>query len=483
MIFKQYYLQSLSHASYLLGDEERHVAAIIDPQRDIEHYLLDLDHHRLTLQYIILTHIHADFVAGHLELKRATGAEIYLGARVTAHFPFHPLTHGFEMDVGATRLRILETPGHTPESVSIVIYDRSEDPVRPKAILTGDTLFVGDVGRPDLLASFGVNSHTLAGQLYDSLHHHLLSLPPQTKIFPAHGAGSLCGKHLSSQLFSTVEHEQRTNEALKPMSKHAFIDLVTSDQLEAPSYFGHVAFLNRQDRPTLEEVLAQSCQPLTLEQALHEKSAGTQMLDVRAPADFAIRHLCESLNIGLSGKFETWAGSLLDREIPIVVIAEPGQEREAMIRLGRVGLDHIKGFLNLGMLALTATPELIRNTDQITVIELQKLLTKADRPFLLDVRSPQEWRGRHIEESRNIPLQHLATRLSELPRHHPIVVYCSNGYRSSMAASLLEHQHFSNIIGLTGGFEAWEMAVVHPSLQSASALQQPGGRTGKTEDT
>jgi rhodanese-related sulfurtransferase len=274
-----------------------------------------------------------------------------------------------------------------------------------------------------------------------------------------------------------LEDEQRTNNALKPMSKQDFIDLVTTDQLEAPAYFSHVAFLNRQDRPTLDEVLAQSCQPLSLDQVLHEKSACTQILDVRPPGDFALGHLCESLNIGLSGKFETWTGSLLDRDIPIVVIGEPGQEREAMIRLARVGLDQIKGYLNHGMQALASTPELIRHTNHMTVIELQDQLAKGDCPYLVDVRSPQEWKIRHIDESKNIPLQHLASRLSEIPCHHPIMVYCSSGYRSSIAASLLEHRHYSNIIELTGGFEAWEMAVIHPSLQSPEALQQPGGRT------
>jgi len=483
MIFKQYYLQSLSQASYLVGDEECRIAAIVDPQRDIDHYLLDLDHHHLTLQYIILTHIHADFVAGHLELHRATGAGIYLGARAAAHFPFHPMPHGYEIEFGSTLLYILETPGHTPESISIVVYDRKKDSSRPKAILTGDTLFVGDVGRPDVLASFGVDPRTLAGRLYDSLHYHLLVHPHHTPIFPAHGAGSLCGKHLSSHLSSTLEQEISTNDALKPMSKQAFIDLVTTDQLEAPGYFSHVAFMNCQDRPILNDVLAQSCHPLTLEQVLHEKSACAQILDVRAPGDFAMGHLCETLNISLAGKFETWAGSLLDQEIPIVIIAEPGQEREAMIRLARVGLDQIKGYLNLGMQALSSTPELIRHRDRTTVIELQKQLAKGDCPYLIDVRSPQEWKARHIDGSKNIPLQHLASHLSDIPCHHPILVYCSSGYRSSIAASLLEHRHYSNIIELTGGFDAWEMAVVHPSLQSAAAIQQPGGRTTKHKDS
>ncbi len=401
-------------------------------------------------------HIHADFVAGHIELHRATGAGIYLGARATTHFPFHPMPHNYEIEFGSTRLNILETPGHTPESISIVVYDQNEDSAGPKAILTGDTLFVGDVGRPDLLASYGADSQTLAGQFYDSLHHHLLSFPPQTRIFPAHGAGSLCGKHLSSQLSSTLEHEQRTNDALKPMSKQAFIDLVTADQLEALAYFSHVAFLNCQDRPTLEEVLAQSCQPLTSDQVLHEKSARTQILDVRAPGDFDMRHLGESFNIGLSGKFETWAGSLLDREIPLVVIAEPGQEREAMIRLARVGLDQIKGFLNLGMQALASTPE----TDPAYGLSDGHRAAGAARrsrpsiPCQCPISSG--WKARHIDESRNIPLQHLATRLSDIPRDCTIVVYCSSGYRPFIAVSLLEHRHFSHIMDLIGGFEYWE---------------------------
>jgi len=477
MIFKQYYLQSLSHASYLIGDEGSHIAAIVDPQRDIDQYLTDLDFHHLTLQYIFLTHFHADFVAGHLELRHSTDADIYLGKHAKANFPFLPLRHNYEIGFGSTRLKILETPGHTPEGISIIVYDLKENLERPTALLTGDTLFVGDVGRPDLMDSFGVDSHTLAGQLYDSLHHHILAQPPQTKIFPAHGAGSLCGKHLSDQLSSTLENEQLTNYALKPMSKQAFIDIVTTDQLEAPAYFSHVAFLNRREHPTLKQVLTQSYQLLTVDQVLHEKSAGAQILDVRPPKEFGMEHLCGSLNIGLSGKFEGWAGEILDREKPIIFICEPGQERETIIRLARVGLDQIKGFLNHGIHALASTPELTRHTNRMTATYLQEHLMMADRPHLLDVRGTHEWETRHIDDSRNIPLQHLATRLSEIPQDHTIVVYCSSGYRSSIAASLLEHHYYDNIVDLVGGFDAWEEAVVNPSLQSAAALQEPGGRT------
>ena len=477
MMFKQYYLQSLSHASYLIGDEDSHIAAIVDPQRDIEQYVTDLASHHLTLQYIILTHFHADFVAGHLELHHRTDADIYLGKHAKAKYRFLPLRHNYEIEFGSTRLKILETPGHTPEGISILVYDLKENLERPTAMLTGDTLFVGDVGRPDLMASFGVDSHTLAGQLYDSLHQQILAQPPETKIFPAHGAGSLCGKHLSDQLFSTLEHEQLTNYALKPMCKQTFIDVVTTDQQEAPAYFSHVAFLNRREHPTLEKVLTQSYQPLTVDQVLHEKSAGAQILDVRPPQEFGMGHLCGSFNIGLSGKFERWAGEILDRATPIVLITDPGQEREAITRLARVGLDHIKGFLNQGIHALASTPELVKHTNRMTVTYLEEHLMQADRPHLLDVRSSHEWEIRHIDDSRNIPLQHLSARLEEIPRDHTVAVYCTSGYRSSIASSLLEHHHFENIMDLVGGFDAWEEAVVNPALLSAEALQEPGGRT------
>ena len=476
MIFKQYYLQSLSHASYMVGDADSHLAAIVDPQRDTEQYLADLDSHHLRLQYIFLTHFHADFVAGHLELRQQTGADIYLGSHAKTNYPFHPVRHADVIEFGSTRLTILETPGHTPESISIIVHDLKEDLERPKAILTGDTLFVGDVGRPDLQASFGVDSRTLAGQLYDSLHHHILAQPPQTKIFPSHGAGSLCGKHLSHELSSTLEAEQLTNYALKPMSKQTFIDVVTTNQVEAPSYFSHVAFLNRREHPTLETILTQAHQPLTLDQVLHDKSAGAQILDVRSPKEFGMGHLCGSINIGLSGMFERWVGEILDRELPIILLSESGQEREAMIRLARIGINRIKGFLNHGIHALASTPELTQFTKRMTVTHLEEHLMQADRPHLLDVRSTHEWELRHIDDSRNIPLPHLSTRLAEIPLDHTIVVYCSSGYRSSIAVSLLEHHQFTNIVDLVGGFDAWEEAVVNPSLQSASALQEPGGR-------
>ena len=476
MIFKQYYLNSLSHASYLIGDEESRLAAIVDPQRDIDQYLEDLNKHQLQLRYVFLTHFHADFVAGHTELHYQTGAEICLGARAHANYAFQPMTHGAEVELGAIRLKVLETPGHTPESISIIIYDRTLPTEKPYAVLTGDTLFVGDVGRPDLMAAVGIDPRTLGGQLYDSLHTNLLQLPHETLVYPAHGAGSFCGKKLGYKTWSTIGDEVYQNYALQPMTKEAFIEVVNMDQPEAPDYFGYDAFLNRRDRPTLEQTLNQALRPMNLEAVLHSKSAGAQIVDVRNPKAFAEGHLCGSLNIGLEGKFETWAGMIVNRETPIIIVAEPGQEKEAIIRLGRIGYDHVTGFLRKGLQALAATPELIRKTDRITATQLSEQIMTANRPHILDVRSTREWQQRHVDDSRNIPLPKLKDRLREIPTDHAVVLYCTSGYRSSIAASLLEHHGLTNVIDLIGGFEAWEQEVVNPALHPDDSLLRAGKR-------
>ncbi len=476
MLFKQYYLKSLSHASYLIGDKGTHLAAIVDPQRDIEQYLKDLTTHGLILRYVFLTHFHADFVAGHLELQKETDAEICLGAQARANYAFHPMHNGYELELGAVRLKILETPGHTPESISILVYDQSKSLTEPYGILSGDTLFVDDVGRPDLMASIDNTATVMAGDLYDSLHQKLLSLPNKTLLYPAHGAGSLCGKKLGADPYSTIGTQRQHNYALQPMSKKAFIELVTTNQPDAPEYFKYNAFLNRRKHETLREKMANSLKPLDLVQVLHLKSDRAQIVDVRTPKEFAMGHLCGSLNISLDGNFETWSATILNREHPIVLISETEQEREAIIRLARVGYDHVAGFLHRGIHALAAAPELTLLTRRISATHLSELIMTSNRPHILDVRSKQEWQQRHIDDSRNIPLPNLEQHLQEIPKDHPVVVHCASGYRSSIAASLLEHHGFQNIQDLVGGFEAWEVQVVNPSLQSAKSLQQAGGR-------
>lgn len=456
MLFKQFYLGCLAHASYLIGDEETKTAVVIDPQRDVEQYLEEARRQGLEIRHVFLTHFHADFIAGHLELRDRTGAKIHLGARADAEYEFVSHPDGDTLEFGRVRLKVLETPGHTPEGISIIVYDLAKSAEIPYAVLTGDTLFIGDVGRPDLLASFGVSAEELAAMLYDSLQEKLLPLPDETLVYPAHGAGSMCGKSLSTDLFSTMGQQRQYNYALKPMNRDDFIRLVTAGQPEAPKYFSHDAVLNRKERPTLEATLAEELQPLSLDAVIEMKGAGAQLLDVRDMADFAGAHLIDSVNIGLGGSYATWAGTLLGRTRPIVLIAEPGREQEAAMRLGRIGFDNVAGYLQGGMEALEQRPDLVRRTERIAAPTLAERLASTQPPLVLDVRTENEWQQKRIGDSLNIPLNRLAECSGELPRDRPIVVHCGTGYRSSIAASLLEGQGFGNTIDLVGGFNAWE---------------------------
>jgi len=456
MIFKQYYLGCLAHASYLIGDEETHTAAIVDPQRDIDQYVKDAEDQKLTIDYVFLTHFHADFVAGHLELRDRAGAEICLGVKAQADFPFRAFQEGEKVEFGNVRLQVLETPGHTPEGISILVFDLKKSASTPHAVLTGDTLFIGDVGRPDLMASVGVTADELAGMLYDSLQNKLLPLPDDTLVYPAHGAGSMCGKHLSTDTFSTMETQRRYNYALQPMKKEEFIQLVTANQPEAPQYFGYDAMLNRTERPTLDQVLERELKPLSLDEVLELQDAGAQIVDVRDSADFAGGHLVGSVNIGLGGKFATWAGIILSSQKSIVLIAEPGREKEAAMRLGRIGFDQVEGYLGQGMEALSHRSDLVGRLARMTAQTLVEELQTAEPPLVLDVRGEDEWKNKRIGHSVNIPVDHLEERLDEVTRDRQIVVHCASGYRSSIAASLLEKHRITNVMDLVGGIDAWE---------------------------
>src|ERR1700758_3993650 len=338
MIFKQFYLNCLAHASYLIGDEQTRTAAVVDPQRDIERYLDFAAENKLQIKRVILTHLHADFIAGHLELRDRAGAAIYLGAKAQAEYRFNPLADGSVVEFGRVRLKALETPGHTPESISILVYDLGRSSVEPYAVLTGDTLFIGDVGRPDLRASLGWSATDLGGLLYDSLQSKLLPLPDASLVYPAHGAGSLCGRAISKETVSTIGDQRRLNYALQPMSKQAFIELVTADQPEAPPYFVYDAVLNSKERLTLDESLERNLKPLPLDAVLDLQKQDAQILDTRDSEEFAAAHLAGSTNIGLSGQYATWAGTILNRDKPIVIVSNPGSESESAIRLGRFGL-------------------------------------------------------------------------------------------------------------------------------------------------
>lgn len=495
MFLRQYYLGCLAHASYLLADEASGTAIVVDPQRDIAQYLAEAEERHFTIRHVFLTHFHADFVAGHLELRDRCGATIHLGGRAQAEYAFVPMHDGDSLIFPGLRIQVLETPGHTIESISLVVYDTVRDPDRAYAVLTGDTLFIGDVGRPDLRASLGWTAADLGAHLYDSLHRKLLPLPDETLVYPAHGAGSLCGKNLSSDTVSTIGEQRRFNYALRPMSREQFIALVTADQPDAPAYFTYDAILNTRERTTLDANLSHVLHPIRIDEFLRlagmsestsDVSADTnraegalplnaQLLDVRHPDIFARSHLRGAINIGLDGQFATWAGTILDPSRPILIIAAPGRESEAALRLGRIGFDQVLGYLDSGMEALADHPDLLESTDRRSATDLAAdlhlpqadQLHNGDGFFILDVRTPREFSDKHIPGAINIPLTRLADHLAEIPSDRRIVVLCAGGYRSSIAASLLAQEGVGAVTEMAGGLAAWQAAQL-PLVTSAT---------------
>lgn len=468
MILKQFYLQCLAHASYMIADGLTKTAVVVDPQRDIDQYLNEAKSYGWTIRYVFLTHFHADFLAGHLGLHKQTGAKICMGSKAQTDFPIQSFKDGEVLEFGNVRIKVLETPGHTPEGISLVVYDLSKNTDRPHCVLTGDTLFIGDVGRPDLMASVGVTAKELGEQLYDSLRNKLLPLPDETLVYPAHGAGSMCGKNLSTETVSTLGKQRWENYALQPMTKHEFVKLVTADQPEAPAYFGYDAQMNREAHLTLEEVMTKSFHPLTLEAVLKHQQQGAQVLDVRKAVDYAGGHLRGSLNIGLAGKFATWAGTVLDPKLPIVLIAEPGTEQEAIQRLGRIGFDRVAGYLDGGMQALVGRPDFMQKGQRISAQALAELLTTSHPPMIVDVRAEKEWVAGHIDQSVNIPLANLAQHIHQIPADVPVVVHCASGYRSSTAMGILEKAGRTEAMDLVGGYDAWMTTWGRPKHKSQS---------------
>ncbi|MFM8289389.1 MAG: MBL fold metallo-hydrolase [Planctomycetaceae bacterium] len=455
MLLKQYYLGCLAHASYLVADERTRQAVVVDPQRDIDQYLTDATAAGYRITHVILTHFHADFLAGHIELRNRTGARIVMGARAAAEFDFQAVRDGDRIELGDLRLVMLETPGHTPEGLSVLVFDLQQSDTAPHAVLTGDTLFIGDVGRPDLLASIGVTAEELAEMLYHSLDK-LRQLPDETLVYPAHGAGSMCGKNLSQSTVSTIGEQKRFNYALQPMTLAAFRQLVTADQPEAPEYFVYDAIKNRQERPDLSATMSHSLRGLSVSEVLELQGAGAQLLDVREALDFEGAHLRGAINIGLKGKYATWCGSVLDHERPIVVIAESGNESEAVTRLGRIGFDNVAGYLAGGMASLESHPDRIATIPRITAGALADQLENSPGPLVVDVRAEKEWQRGHVSGSVNLPLPHLVERLAELPTWRDLVVHCEGCYRSAIACSLLERSGRLGVHDLVGGIKAWQ---------------------------
>ncbi|WP_030805551.1 MBL fold metallo-hydrolase [Streptomyces sp. NRRL S-337] len=540
MHFAQYYLDCLSQASYLIGDETTGRAVLVDPRRDIDDYLQDAAAAGLRIELVIETHVHADFLSGHLELARATGATIAFGEAARTGFPIRRLRDGERIFLGeagnganggtcgnggegnrdegnrdeggggqqdggarggrrgGVTLTVLATPGHTLESLCLVVHENPDDPV-PFGVLTGDTLFVGDVGRPDLLSAAGHSPHDMAVRLHHSLHTKLLTLPDATRVFPAHGAGSACGRSLSTETSSTIGDQRRLNYALQPMPVAEFVRLVTAGQPATPGYFAHDAALNRDGHPLLD---AAEPPALTLEEALAARDQqGAVLLDCRPLASYTRAHLKGSLHTSLDTRFAEYAGSVVAPGTPIVLLADPGKEREARLRLARIGYDHVLGHLPDPAAVLDQEPALVRRSHRVRPEELPQAwrelpvgapdadLTAASdtttgtatgtatamgtdpgwdtdtatgpdtggrfsRAQLVDVRNPAEYAAGALPGARSIPLATLPDRITELDPARPVVLYCRSGNRSVIAAALLEARGFGDVCDVEGGYEA-----------------------------
>jgi hydroxyacylglutathione hydrolase len=451
MYFEQFYLGCLAHASYLLASEGE--AVVVDPQRDVEQYLEAAAEHGFTIRHVFETHLHADFVSGHKELAVRSGARIYIGAEAGATFPHIPVRDGFALMFGKASIRVLQTPGHTLESICLVVSDREKSDL-PWCVLTGDTLFIGDVGRPDLSPR-----HTpaeLAGMLYDSLHNKLLKLPDSVRVYPAHGAGSLCGRNMRAERSSTIGTERLTNYALQFPSREEFVRQLTTNLPARPDYFLKDAEINRAGAPVLSELAPlRAIAPLELKNML---DAGEVVLDVRTGDEFAAGHVPGSVNIALAGQFASWAGTVLGLAAhPVLIAASPEQLEEARTRLARVGIETLDGYLQGGIDGWQHAGLPLARMVQLDVKELNERMRAGDLQ-VLDVRGAAEWEQAHIEQAAWWPLDNFKVSPPELDRELPVAVHCKGGYRSMIACSLLRRAGFHNITNVIGGFDAWQQA-------------------------
>ena len=456
MHFTHHYLDCLSQASYLIGDTTTGQAVVVDPRRDVQEYLDDAAANGLRIVGVINTHFHADFLSGHLELAQATGAWIGYGQAAQAEFEIRSLAEGERIVLGDVVLEIMETPGHTPESISVLVYEHADDEVA-YGVLTGDALFIGDVGRPDLLASIGFTAEELGRQLYDTIQRKMMGLPDAVRVFPAHGAGSACGKNLSTARQSTIGEQRALNYACQPMDERTFLELVTAGQPSAPEYFVYDAILNRKEREVYDaDKPVKALDDAALDAAL---ARGAVLLDTRDAVDFAAGHLAGTINVPADGRFAETAGMVLRPEQDVVVVAPEGRESEVTVRLARIGFDHVTGYVVDVDVLMVAHFDRVEQASRLTPVQLAELIaspTADDVPVVLDVRNIGELESGHIPGSIHIPLAELARRADDVPAGRPVVVYCAGGWRSSVAASLLRQTGRHDTSDLLGGFAAWQ---------------------------
>ena len=448
MYFEQFYLGCLAHASYLLGSEGE--AIVVDPQRDVDIYVEAAQKQGLAIRAIFETHLHADFVSGHRELAVRTGASIYLSRAAGATFPHIAVDDGYKLRVGKLQIEVLATPGHTPESISLLVTDE-ESAQQPWAVLTGDTLFIGDVGRPDLSPTHAPQE--LAGMLYDSLHQKLMTLPSFALVYPAHGAGSLCGRNMRAERFSTIGTERLTNYALQIKDREEFVRMMTANLPARPDYFLEDAAINRRGAAPLTAL--PELKSVTAEELKAMLERGALALDVRAGEEFIAGHVPGSISIPLAGQFASWAGAVLGLAArPVLIAGNPEQLSEARLRLARIGIEDVAGYLDGGVEGWQRAGLSVDLVPQITAQELAARLAKGDIS-VLDVRREAEFQAGHIEGADWHPLDRFKAALPEIPRYATVAVHCKSGYRSLIACSLLRRAGYNRIVNLTGGFDAW----------------------------
>ncbi|MDV3221463.1 MBL fold metallo-hydrolase [Intrasporangium sp.] len=453
MRFTQYYLDCLSQASYLIADDTTGQAVVVDPRRDVAEYLADAREHGLTIVGIINTHFHADFLSGHLELARETGAWIGYGAAAKPEFEVRSLEDGERISLGDVTLEIMATPGHTPESISVLVYEHADDEVA-YGVLTGDALFIGDVGRPDLLASIGVTAEELGRMLYDSVQNKLMGLPDEVRVFPAHGAGSACGKNLSTEKQSTIGEQRRFNYACTPMSEEAFLEVVTEGQPSAPSYFVYNATLNKAER-SIRDTDA-TIPALTDDQVEEALAAGAVLVDAREQQEFAAGHLKGSISIPTDGRLAETVGTVLEPDQQFVILASEEEAQETAVRFHRIGFDHVLGYVSDPEGYLLARQEQVEHSSRLTVAQIEDIC-ESEHVQLLDIRNVGELASGAIPGSRHLPLAELRGRLDELDRERPVVLYCAGGWRSNVGASVLRAEGFTDVSDIIGGFNAWAL--------------------------
>ncbi len=469
MYFKQFYLGCLAHASYLIGSDGE--AAVVDPQRDVDQYVAEAESRNLKIKYIIETHLHADFISGHRELAARTGAQIVFGRQANATISHQAVKDGDELDIGRVKLRIIETPGHTPESICVLITENGGADGGTQKLLTGDTLFIGDVGRPDLAGGKGYTPQMMAEMMYDSLHEKLMQLDDSVEVYPAHGAGSMCGKNLSTETSSTIGQQRKFNYALQPMSKEQFVNMMTTDLPEAPAYFSKDAEINRTGADALSGL--PKPQPLSAYEVRDFGQHGCVILDVRTAAEFGSAHVPGSLNIGLGGQFASWAGSLIPITAPIVIVTNSEEQvEEAQIRLARVGLENIRGFLADGFDGWRVAGLEVAEVPQISVGELKSLIETQKSLQVIDVRRPAEYESGHAPRAVAAPLAKFREMLPTLGLNPagPSAIICAGGYRSSAATSIAQQLGFTNLLNVTGGTTAWIKAGYEVEMPAKVAM-------------